>query len=104
MDSNSSNIVRLFFLHPFLIHLTISVGWANNTTFPPKNGLVSGFDPIIGQASGSSSRTITGTNPNQQSETLNLPTEWVVPRGGEYFFSPSISALRDTFALGVHIQ
>ena len=39
-----------------------------------------------------------GTNPSSQSTSLTLPT-WVVPKGGEYFFSPSIPALKETFAL-----
>ena len=40
-----------------------------------------------------------GTDPKSQSTELPLPREWVVPKGGEYFFSPSIPALKGTFAL-----
>ena len=72
-------------------------GWADNTKFPPKNGVVSGFDPIIGQAAGVA-RSMIGTNPKGQSASIDLPT-WVVPRGGEYLFSPSLPALEKTFAL-----
>ena len=43
-----------------------------------------------------------GTNPTSQSVELSLPTQWVVPKGGEYFFSPSIAALKNTFALAEH--
>lgn len=32
-------------------------------------------------------------------QTLGLPTEFVVSRGGEYFFSPSISAIRDVISV-----
>lgn len=71
--------------------------WANNTTFPPKKG-TPGFDPIIGQAPDEGPRTMSGTNPYSQTTELPLP-EWVVPKGGEYFFSPSIPALKETFAL-----
>lgn len=34
-------------------------------------------------------------NPN----SFKLPVEWVISKGGEYFFLPSISALREEFAL-----
>ncbi len=80
------------------------IEWANNTAFPPKTGVTPGTDAIIGQASDPSSRSISGTDPNQPGNFLKLPAEWVVPQGGEYFFSPSISALRNTFALGVQTQ
>jgi len=72
--------------------------WANNTAFPPQKPETPGFDPIIGQAADPTSRTITGVDPNAQTTTLALPTEWVIPKGGEYFFSPSIPALKSTFA------
>ena len=78
-------------------------GWANRIDFPPKSPVTPGFDPIIGQningPGGTGLRTMVGANPSEQSKTLDLPVEWVVPKGGEYFFSPSIPALRDTFAL-----
>ncbi len=60
---------------------------------------IPGFDAIIGQATDETSRTIAGTDPLNSTGTLHLPTEWVVPRGGEYYFSPSLPALRSTFAL-----
>jgi len=40
---------------------------------------------------------MSGVDPKNQSKELGLPN-WVVSRGGEYFFSPSISALRDVFS------
>jgi hypothetical protein len=61
------------------------------------------MDPIIGQAGGGALRSMSGTIPDQPLIDLALP-EFVVPRGGEYFFSPSISALRDTLAESVRIQ
>lgn len=74
-----------------------AIGWANNVAFPPGKTAAAqpGFDPIIGQGS---PRQMVGTNPISQSTELQLPT-WVVPKGGEYFFSPSIAALKSTFAL-----
>ncbi|KAM5544620.1 hypothetical protein V8D89_001518 [Ganoderma adspersum] len=86
----------------------IQQSWANNVTFPPKQAATPpvptpGFDPIIGQSNngpnGIGPRSMVGANPGDQSATLSLPAEWVVPKGGEYFFSPSISALRDTLSL-----
>lgn len=79
------------------------VAWANNENFPPKtdpagNKEIPGFDAIIGQVNGNS-RSITGVDPKAQNASLALPTEWVVPKGGEYFFSPSIPALKNTFAM-----
>ncbi|KAJ7576297.1 Dyp-type peroxidase [Mycena floridula] len=76
----------------------IQHSWANTKTFPPQNtGVTPGIDPIIGQADGAP-RDVTGTNPVNVAETLTLPVNWVVPRGGEYFFSPSIKALKETLA------
>ena len=75
------------------------LGWANNTGFPIQKPVEPGFDPIIGQVQDITSRTLTGTNPNDQNTSLTLPTEWVVPKGGEYFFVPSITALQNKFVL-----
>ncbi|KAG8736145.1 hypothetical protein FRC10_009653 [Ceratobasidium sp. 414] len=72
--------------------------WANNVNFPPNKGFPPGkgpgFDPIIGQANGASRATL-GTQSGPQ---LTLPQDFVVSRGGEYFFSPSIHALKTAFA------
>ncbi|KAI0833767.1 Dyp-type peroxidase [Trametes gibbosa] len=73
--------------------------WANDPLFPPKQILgTPGFDPIIGQVTDETGRTIQGTDPLDLNGHLTLPTEWVIPQGGEYYFSPSISALRTRFA------
>lgn len=89
-------------LQPFpqCSHLTIlHLGWANTVSFPPNKPFTPGFDPIIGQTNDDSVRTLAGTDPNNQTAELSLPTDWVLPKGGEYFFSPSIPALRTKFAL-----
>jgi hypothetical protein len=62
---------------------------------------VPGQDPIIGKTN-IAAPVMTGTDPENPVIPLNLPNEvdqWVVSRGGEYFFSPSIPALENTFAL-----
>lgn len=76
------------------------LAWANFTGFPlgkPKDQ-TPGFDPIIGQTSDLSIRSMSGAIPGNPTGTLSLTQEWVESKGGEYFFSPSISALKETFA------
>ncbi len=58
-----------------------------------------GIDPIIGQTNDPTLFKMSGTNPGSQGTDLTLPRQWVVPKGGEYFFTPSIPALKGTFAL-----
>ena len=40
-----------------------------------------------------------GYDPAIQQESLDLPDLFVVARGGEYFFVPSIAALKDVIAI-----
>ncbi|KAK7442538.1 dye-decolorizing heme-containing peroxidase [Stygiomarasmius scandens] len=85
----------------------VQQSWANNAGFlfsavdnnlkPLKPGL----DGIIGQDA-DQARGVVGTNPADPDGNLTIP-RFVVPQGGEYFFSPSINALRDIIALGVNI-
>ena len=80
--------------------------WANTPSFPDKtktdpNILEPGFDPIIGAALSNlpePSREMIGFDENNQTKSLTLTDDWVIAKGGEYFFSPSISALQETFA------
>jgi Dyp-type peroxidase family len=69
----------------------VSGVWVNNPSFP---GAGDGHDPILGQSDDPATRdrTVTLQAPGQNSE-VKLPTDWVIPTGGGYFFSPSISAL-----------
>ncbi|KAI1193587.1 hypothetical protein F5X97DRAFT_336665 [Nemania serpens] len=76
--------------------------WANEKTFPPKTDAVPpvsvpGIDPIIGVGI---PREMVGASPDPSAanQTMDFTAKWVIPRGGEYFFSPSIPALRRTFA------
>ncbi|KAJ2971030.1 hypothetical protein NUW58_g9531 [Xylaria curta] len=76
--------------------------WANNKNFPPTNASdpnvpEPGIDPIIGVGT---PREMVGASPDplKANEKLDFMAKWVIPRGGEYFFSPSIPALKNTFA------
>ena len=67
----------------------------------PAPASVPGQDPIIGQTS-DAAPVLIGIDPKSQVSPLSIPDEknqWVVSKGGEYFFSPSIPALKDTIAL-----
>jgi Dyp-type peroxidase family len=75
----------------------VQKAWSNTETFPPKGLLFkSGFDPIMG---------LNGRNPRNMFDSkaagkdLKLPINWVVPKGGEYFFAPSIKALGEELAI-----
>lgn len=79
--------------------------WANEKTFPPKTDAVPpvadpGIDPIIGVGI---PREMVGASPDPSAanQAVNFTAKWVIPRGGEYFFSPSIPALKSTFAAEV---
>ncbi|QRV75636.1 Dyp-type peroxidase family [Ceratobasidium sp. AG-Ba] len=72
----------------------VQMQWANSVDFPPNKDLSAGFDPIIGQDKGASRGTLGTTS----GPGLTLPRDFVVSRGGEYFFSPSIHALKTVFA------
>ncbi|KAJ6554263.1 hypothetical protein B0H19DRAFT_1152998, partial [Mycena capillaripes] len=63
--------------------------WANNAGFVHAGV---GVDPIIGALAGAQ-RVIGGLDPTDSIKTTNLTTDFVVSRGGEYFFSPSLSAI-----------
>ncbi|KAJ6533653.1 DyP-type peroxidase [Mycena capillaripes] len=69
--------------------------WANNQGFR-QPGV--GFDPIIGAAAGAA-RPVNGLDPKNPARNLTLTTDFVVSRGGEYFFAPSLSALANTLTV-----
>ncbi|KAG8929337.1 hypothetical protein FRC02_005725 [Tulasnella sp. 418] len=73
--------------------------WCNNARFPARFDIETrspqvGQDPIIGNATGfTRTREVRGTNIGNLEEALTLPEDFVVARGGEYFFVPSINTL-----------
>ena len=65
--------------------------WANNPQAPPPGG---GYDLIIGQDR-DQLRTFDLFPPDGSTlPPLTAPRQWVVPTGGGYFLTPSISAIR----------
>ncbi|CAE6531784.1 unnamed protein product [Rhizoctonia solani] len=71
----------------------VQKSWANNPSFIHNRGVQPGFDAIVGQ-NGGASRDTMGTS---QGRHKKLPMDFVVSRGGEYFFAPSIRALKTRF-------
>ncbi|KAF8494772.1 hypothetical protein JB92DRAFT_2995234 [Gautieria morchelliformis] len=69
--------------------------WANNVGFffDKTSEKTPGFDPIIGANKGQP-RFVHGLDPTNATRSITLVTDFVESRGGEYFFSPPISALR----------
>jgi Dyp-type peroxidase family len=68
--------------------------WVNNPDFPDPG---SGHDPILGQSEDSTTRDRTMVLQAEKpanDATIKLPTDWVIPTGGGYFFSPSISGIK----------
>jgi hypothetical protein len=66
-------------------------------SFPPRKSETPGLDPIIGANGNAQSHPLNGLNPANASEVATIQP-FVESRGGEYFFSPSISALSNTIA------
>ncbi|KIJ50747.1 hypothetical protein M422DRAFT_27288 [Sphaerobolus stellatus SS14] len=67
--------------------------WANNVGFFfNKNQTQPGWDPIIGANNGQE-RWALGLDPNHFDRNITLNNDFIVSRGGEYFSSPSLSAL-----------
>jgi Dyp-type peroxidase family len=75
----------------------VSRQWASRDDLPvvPPGGGISGFDTIIGQnANAGRERSSILFSPTGAMVPVQLPRDFVVPTGGGYFFSPSLSTLR----------
>jgi Dyp-type peroxidase family len=64
----------------------IQCTWVNQDAVPEPGD---GVDPVASQASPKRKLRV----PGAAADTVRLPKQWVTTTGGEYFFSPSISAL-----------
>ncbi|KAI0090248.1 peroxidase [Irpex rosettiformis] len=71
--------------------------WANNAGFPFNKTVPLGLDPVIGQALGLGDRVTAGLNELNTTESFSIPP-FIISNGGEYFFTPSITALVETLA------
>ena len=78
--------------------------WADSISNPHSyrgdgNEYAAGHDPIIGQEPASGrGRIFTLRIDSHTFETISLPPDWVVNTGGDYFFTPSIRALKTILA------
>ncbi|KAJ7484485.1 fungal peroxidase [Mycena latifolia] len=70
--------------------------WANNPNFRNPN---TGFDALIGANHGGPRVVNGGLDPTDPTRTFTLMTDFIVSRGGEYFFSPSLSAIANTLSV-----
>lgn len=80
-------------------------GWASNKVFPPNKDidLGPGVDPIISQRNRPDHPeghfSIFNKSDDDQPYPLKLGSlPWIDQRGGEYFFTPSIKALKTTLS------
>jgi hypothetical protein len=77
----------------------VQTSWANNPDFkdrPEGRELRSGFDLVIGQNGGEGQnreRPFVVPLEDGRQAVVTAHADWVIPTGGEYFFSPSIPAL-----------
>jgi hypothetical protein len=68
--------------------------WMNNPSAPEGNN---GTDLLVGQLNGpggARQRTAVFVNTEGQTTPVVALSNWIVPTGGGYFFSPSLAALR----------
>lgn len=113
----ASSIVRGFKFYQqgkiaFSLDCTISLdltdehlpAWYNEPNFPPNKPELPGMDPIFGQTGEEHlevHRYMTGANPSLEQEVMMFPKKFIDPKGGVYFFAPSLSTLRNLIAVAL---
>lgn len=81
-------------------YLWFCAGWASNHYFPDRKttfvgGEGPGIDAIVGQRLDHHPPRTIGLPDGQMPSVARMPLEsWVVQKGGDYFFTPSLSALK----------
>jgi Dyp-type peroxidase family len=81
----------------------LSEHWVNSTILPKDYSQAehpAGHDPIIGETDGVAgrSRVVTVPATDGSFETIRIPGDFITPTGGDYFFTPSLTALRTVLA------
>jgi len=79
----------------------IQCEWYNDVNFPPGKPTPPGWDPLFGQTGKEDEgtyREMSGVNPAQPKQVTKFMEKFVDPRGGEYFFVPSMATLREYIA------
>jgi Dyp-type peroxidase family len=69
----------------------VTQNWVNNPDF---RAAKAGFDLVIGQNSAAGENRVRRAQINGRDVDTKGFGEWVIPTGGEYFFAPSLAALR----------
>ncbi|PPR04666.1 hypothetical protein CVT24_011883 [Panaeolus cyanescens] len=77
----------------FIQQSKVSFGHADSRTSKAHDNHIR-LDPIVGQGN----RVMSGLDPLDPKKELSMPA-FVVPRGGEYFFTPSLKGLKNTIAV-----
>ncbi|KAJ7060955.1 hypothetical protein C8F01DRAFT_1141391 [Mycena amicta] len=78
----------------------IQTAWFNQPDFPPQKSVEPGWDPLLGQTGDPhSDRYMTGLDPAHPDKVTTFMETFVDPRGGAYFFAPSLKTLRKYIAL-----
>lgn len=75
----------------------MQAAWANNTGFPFTQSRIHGLDPVIGQGTLASGDQKLPTQWSEAGTTSGKEVDFsgfVTMKGGEYFFSPSLTFLR----------